>query len=122
VLRNMLIDEGRGLRPEFVNRFDEFVVFHSLSPAEVRQILQLQLKGLRKMLKAQQMELDISDPALDKLAAWSYDPAMGARPVRRSIDQRIINPLAEKMMSAPQTAGRTVTVGVVDDGLSIDIV
>ena len=122
VLRQMLIDEGRGLRPEFVNRFDEFVVFHSLTPGEVRQILELQLRGLRKMLKAQQMELDIRDAALEKLAAWSYDPAMGGRPVRRSIDQRIINPLAEKMMSAPQTAGRTVKVDAVDDGLSIDIV
>jgi ATP-dependent Clp protease ATP-binding subunit ClpA len=122
VLRQMLIDEGRGLRPEFVNRFDEFVVFHSLKPEEVRQILELQLRGLRKMLKAQEMELDIRDSALEKLALWSYDPAMGGRPVRRSIDQRIINPLAEKMMNAPQTAGRTVLVDAAGEALSIEIV
>jgi ATP-dependent Clp protease ATP-binding subunit ClpB len=110
------------LRPEFVNRFDEFVVFHSLKPEEVRQILELQLRGLRKMLKAQEMELDIRDSALEKLALWSYDPAMGGRPVRRSIDQRIINPLAEKMMNAPQTAGRTVLVDAAGEALSIEIV
>jgi ATP-dependent Clp protease ATP-binding subunit ClpA len=121
-LRNMLIDEGRGLRPEFVNRFDEFVIFHSLKHEEVRQILELQLKGLRKMLKAQGLSLSVSDPAMTKLAQWSYDPAMGARPVRRTIDQRIINPLSEKIVSAPETAGKTVQVDVAGDELAISVV
>jgi ATP-dependent Clp protease ATP-binding subunit ClpC len=119
VLRDMLIDEGRGLRPEFVNRFDEFVIFHSLNPDEVKQILQLQLKGLRKMLDAQGIELAISDSALEKLAEWSYDPAMGGRPVRRTIDQRIINPLAQIMMQTEDPGGKTARLDVAGGELTI---
>ncbi len=122
ILRDMLIDGGKGLRPEFVNRFDDFIVFSSLNQDEVKQILQLQLNGLRKMLAAQEMSFAITDPALDRLAEWSYDPAMGARPVRRNIDQRIINPLSNLIVRSDDTAGKTVKVDIKDDELSIEIV
>jgi ATP-dependent Clp protease ATP-binding subunit ClpB len=85
-------------RPEFINRIDEIVVFHSLDEKNIKEIARIQLKGLEKRLAAMDMRLDVSDAALKEIASVGFDPVFGARPLKRAIQSQIENPLARAIL------------------------
>ncbi|MEO5863053.1 MAG: ATP-dependent chaperone ClpB [Burkholderiales bacterium] len=85
-------------RPEFVNRIDEVVVFHSLGEGNIQSIAKIQIQYLAKRLAAMEMKLDISDAALAEIAKAGFDPVYGARPLKRAIQSQIENPLAKQIL------------------------
>lgn len=85
-------------RPEFINRIDEIVVFHSLDQKQIRAITNTQIDRLKKRLTAQDLHLEVTTKALDYLADIGYDPAYGARPLKRAIQQNLENPLAQDIL------------------------
>ncbi|ROH87341.1 ATP-dependent chaperone ClpB [Pseudomethylobacillus aquaticus] len=99
-------------RPEFVNRIDEVVVFHSLGEAQVKSIAHIQLQGLAKRLAALDMQLDISDAALAEIANAGFDPIYGARPLKRAIQSEIENPLAKEILNGNFSAKDTVRIDI----------
>jgi ATP-dependent Clp protease ATP-binding subunit ClpB len=99
-------------RPEFLNRVDEIIVFHQLGRAELGRIVELQLKGLEKMLGARQLLLRVSEEAKQLLGAEGYDPVYGARPIKRVIQHRLQNPLALQVLEGTYHPGDTVEIGV----------
>ncbi len=107
-------------RPEFLNRIDAVIVFHPLTPEHVRQIVDLELKRIRKQLAEQQIRLDVADNAKDLLAKRGYDRQFGARPLRRIIQNLIEDPLAEAILAGRFKPGSTVRIDVRDDLLTIE--
>jgi ATP-dependent Clp protease ATP-binding subunit ClpB len=101
-------------RPEFINRIDDLVVFHSLKRSEIRQIADIQLGLLRKRLVNAGLNLEITDAGLDLLAEAGFDPVYGARPLKRAIQQQIENPLAQAILSGEFSSGETVKIDVAD--------
>ncbi|KFZ30195.1 protein disaggregation chaperone [Pseudidiomarina salinarum] len=106
-------------RPEFLNRIDETVVFHPLAKNHIRNIARIQLQRLYDRLAERDYQVQISDEALDLLAAEGFDPVFGARPLKRAIQQRLENPLAQKMLAGELIPGRTIIIDKVDGELSI---
>jgi ATP-dependent Clp protease ATP-binding subunit ClpB len=103
---------GQYFRPEFINRIDETVVFHPLGKDEIRVIAKIQLEHLIARLKERELDLKISDAALDELGAVGFDPVYGARPLKREIQQSIENPLAQAILSGRYVPGQTVSIDV----------
>ncbi|HKQ59143.1 MAG TPA: ATP-dependent chaperone ClpB [Candidatus Eisenbacteria bacterium] len=99
-------------RPEFLNRVDEVIVFHSLTRADIRRIVDIQITGLRKMLAERELDLTLTDAARDLLAEEGYDPHFGARPLKRTIQRRLQNPLAMKLLSGEFKSGQTIEADV----------
>ena len=87
------------VRPEFLNRIDDIIMFTPLSKTDIKQIVSLQLKGLTKMLAKQQITLDATEEAIDYIAKLGYDPQYGARPVKRVIQKEILNNLSKDILS-----------------------
>ncbi len=106
-------------RPEFLNRIDDVIIFHRLSRKDMRAIVPIQLAELRKRLKEQNIELEVSDAATDVLAERGYDPLFGARPLRRTIQMDVADPLAMAMIEQPESAHRIATVDAVGGDLSV---
>jgi ATP-dependent Clp protease ATP-binding subunit ClpB len=104
-------------RPEFLNRIDDIVVFHPLTKAEIRKVVEVQLGRLAKRLADRHLKLDLSPAALDLLAEHGYDPAYGARPLKRAIQRMILDPLAIKLIEGKILDGELVTIDVEGDGL-----
>ena len=102
-------------RPEFLNRIDDVIVFHELSQAEVRKIVDLMIARTAILLSAQGMGLELSDAAKDYLAKTGYDPSMGARPLRRAIQRLVEDPLSERLLYKEFRAGEIVIVDVEPD-------
>ncbi|MEF2155429.1 ATP-dependent chaperone ClpB [Luteimonas sp. FXH3W] len=100
-------------RPEFINRLDDLVVFHPLTPEQIRSIAAIQLSGLRKRLADRGIGLEISEVALDLLGSAGFDPVYGARPLKRAIQQQIENPLAQKILAGEFASGDTVQIDAV---------
>ncbi|MEZ5988586.1 MAG: ATP-dependent chaperone ClpB [Planctomycetota bacterium] len=100
----------RQFRPEFLNRIDDVVLFHRLSQADLRSIVTLQLAGLIGSVSEKGIGLEVSDEAKDVLARTGYDPAFGARPLKRLIQQAIQNPLAMKLLDGEVGPGDSVRV------------
>jgi ATP-dependent Clp protease ATP-binding subunit ClpB len=107
---------GEHFRPEFINRVDDIVVFHPLAAAQLRQIVVIQLGYLRRRLADREMGLELSEAALDRLAEAGYDPVYGARPLKRAIQTRIENPLAQEILKGRFGPGDTIQVDVASDG------
>ncbi|MCX7067856.1 MAG: ATP-dependent chaperone ClpB [Methylococcales bacterium] len=99
-------------RPEFINRIDEAVVFHSLSREHIRAISNIQLGYLRTRLADRDISIEFSDFALDLLGEAGFDPVYGARPMKRAIQQQLENPLAQAILSGHFVAGDTIKVDV----------
>ncbi len=97
-------------RPEFINRIDEVVVFHPLGKEQIRGIADIQLSLLHKRLHERDMRIVFSDAVLDELIDVGFDPAFGARPLKRAIQQVIENPLAQKILSGYFAPGDTIYV------------
>jgi ATP-dependent Clp protease ATP-binding subunit ClpB len=104
-------------KPEFINRVDDIVRFRSLTEADLRQIVDVQLDRLRVRLAVKKITLDISDAAMDQLAREGYDPAFGARPLKRIIQREIADPAALLILDGTMADGGSITVapGEVDD-------
>ncbi|MDR3504426.1 MAG: ATP-dependent chaperone ClpB [Legionella sp.] len=105
---------GQHFRPEFINRIDDTVVFHSLAKAQIAKIADIQIEHLRKRLSQQEMHLDVSSEALAHLAEAGFDPVYGARPLKRTIQQQLENPLAQSILSGKFRSGDTIRVGYKD--------
>jgi ATP-dependent Clp protease ATP-binding subunit ClpC len=101
-------------RPEFLNRIDDTIVFHQLSKAEIVQIVDLMINLLDERLKDRDISLDLTQSARELLAERGYDASMGARPLRRTIQREIEDPLSEKMLFGEITPGSIVLVDAVD--------
>lgn len=97
-------------RPEFINRIDELVVFHSLKKSQIRGIADIQLDRLRARLAERDIGLNVDDQAFDILIDAGFDPVYGARPLKRAIQQQVENPLAQKILSGAFTAGDTILI------------
>jgi ATP-dependent Clp protease ATP-binding subunit ClpC len=103
-------------RPEFLNRIDDVIVFHKLQKDEIKQIVDLLLRRIRASLAERELQLDLTDSAEDFLVEKGWDPAMGARPLRRAIQRYIEDPLADFVLKAELVAGATVMVEPAPDG------
>jgi ATP-dependent Clp protease ATP-binding subunit ClpB len=103
---------GQHFRPEFINRVDDLVVFHPLGREQLHAIARIQIQYLRERLRARDMDLELSDAALDKLAAVGFDPVYGARPLKRAIQNMLENALAQEILGGRFSAGDLVKVGV----------
>ncbi len=113
-IRAAVLTELRAeLRPEFLNRIDEVIVFHPLSRDQIGQIVEIQLGRLRKLLADRKLNLELTEAARARLAEEGYDPIYGARPLKRAIQQRIQNPLALELLQGQFHEGDTI---VVDSG------
>lgn len=112
-VKQTLLDELRKFfRPELLNRIDEVVVFRPLSKDVLRKILRIQLKGLGKLLAPRGLSLELSTKAEDKLVEMSYEPAFGARPLRRVIARELQDPLADKLLKTTGAAGTRLVIGL----------
>ena len=111
---SMLQSLKKAFRPEFLNRVDEMIVFHSLNKEQLRQIVTLMADELVKRLGAKDITLTITDAAKDKIAEEGYDPDYGARPLRRALQRNIEDLLSEELLKGTIHEGSTVTVDVED--------
>ncbi len=107
---------GKHFRPEFINRIDETVVFHPLAAEQIRGIADIQLQSLRKRLAERELQIEITDAFMDRLAAAGYDPVYGARPLKRAIQHELENPLANRILSGEFGPGDTILVDVEGEG------
>lgn len=89
----------QSVRPEFINRIDDIVMFTPLSQKDIREIVGLQLKGVRKMLAKQGIVLDATEEAINFLAERGFDPQYGARPVKRVVQREVLNKLSKEILS-----------------------
>jgi ATP-dependent Clp protease ATP-binding subunit ClpB len=99
-------------RPEFINRVDETVVFHPLGQEQIRAICKIQMDYLCKRLHDRQMELQITEAALDKLGESGYDPVYGARPLKRAIQNSIENELAQQILAGKFEPGDVIEIDI----------
>jgi ATP-dependent Clp protease ATP-binding subunit ClpB len=106
-------------RPEFLNRIDDVIVFHSLTLSQIKQIIGIQLKKLEKIIQERGLTLEISEGAKDFLAQEGYDPAYGARPLKRALQREIIDPLAIRLLEGKFKPGDTVFVRMMDGVLDL---
>ena len=110
-VKRQVIDALRShFRPEFINRIDEVIVFHSLSREQMRSIIDIQLRGLMKRLEDRKIRVELSDRAKDLLIAEAYDPTYGARPLKRTIQRRVLDPLAMRVLQGDFREGDTVRI------------
>ncbi len=105
------------IRPEFLNRIDETIMFLPLNKPQIEQIVRLQIKGIQKMLEDNGVNLYLSDPAIDFLATAGYDPEFGARPVKRAIQRYLLNDLSKKLLSLEVDRNKPIRVERDTDGL-----
>ncbi len=105
------------IRPEFLNRIDEIVVFRPLNQESIRAIVSLQVERVRQLMEKKGLHLDVTDEAKDWLAKLGYDPMFGARPLKRVIQKHIVNPLSEQILKGDLNDGDTVVVGLDVHGL-----
>ncbi|HEX3582113.1 MAG TPA: AAA family ATPase, partial [Thermoanaerobaculia bacterium] len=109
-------DLPRRFRPEFLNRIDDIIVFHSLDLSHMKRIIEIQLKRLAKLVSDRGLAIEISDRAKEVLAREGYDPAFGARPLKRTLQKEIIDPLAIRLLEGKFKPGDTVFVNATSDG------
>src|SRR5947208_16719794 len=127
-MKNRIIGELKKLfRPEFLNRIDGVIVFHKLTRDEIKEIVELLLRRIRESMAERELSLNLSEDAKELLVEKGWDPAMGARPLRRAIQRYIEDPLSDAVLKANMEPGSTIEVekaeiGGPDDGASeVDI-
>ncbi|MEN9235212.1 MAG: AAA family ATPase, partial [Gloeomargarita sp. GMQP_bins_25] len=106
-------------RPEFLNRIDEIIIFHCLNREQLRAIVQLQIQQLQQLLAEQQVTLEVTPAAVDYLVTAGYDPAYGARPLRRAIQRELENPLADFLLSQPPSGPLKICVDMQGQQLAL---
>jgi len=105
-------------RPEFLNRVDDIIIFHTLTRTQLRHIIRIQLKRVENLLREQKISFDISARACDYIVEAGYNPVYGARPLKRSIQREIENPIATKLLENTFVSGDTIYIDKTDDGLT----
>jgi ATP-dependent Clp protease ATP-binding subunit ClpC len=111
----MLEELKKAFRPEFLNRIDEMIVFHSLEKDQLKEIVSLMANSLTKRLKEQDIELELTDAALEKIAKEGYDPQYGARPIRRALQKHVEDRLSEELLKGNVLTGQVVVFDYVND-------
>jgi ATP-dependent Clp protease ATP-binding subunit ClpC len=120
-MKNRIMGELKKVfRPEFLNRIDDVIVFHKLQKEEIRQIVELLLVRIRESMAERELQLELTDPAKDLLVDKGWDPAMGARPLRRAIQRYIEDPLADFVLREQLMPGATVVVNPAAEGSEDD--
>jgi len=105
----------QSVRPEFLNRIDETIMFRPLSQGDIRQIVELQLQELKQTLAKQQIQLSVAEEAMDWLASEGYNPEFGARPLKRVIQKKVLNELSKQMLQRKVEPNSHVVLDVFDD-------
>jgi len=105
------------IRPEFLNRIDDIIVFTPLDKENIRQIVRLQLVQLQKMLDKQQITIDATDEAVSYLTERGYDPQYGARPVKRTIQKEVLNKLSKELLAGTIKTDNIILIDSFDDEL-----
>jgi ATP-dependent Clp protease ATP-binding subunit ClpB len=119
VVRDQVMDVVKSaFRPEFLNRVDEIILFHRLRRSEMGAIVDIQLERLRKLLTERKITLELEDDARAFLADKGYDPAYGARPLKRAIQKYLQDPLAEKVLQGEFPDGSVIKVVAGSDRLN----
>src|SRR5207247_4925457 len=123
--KRVMADVKKDFRPELLNRIDEIIVFHKRTKEQITTIVDLQMKRVREQMVQHEVTIELSDEARELLVEQGYDPAMGARPLRRSIQRLIEDPLADYILGRELTSGSTIIVdrreNPVDDEPLVDI-
>ena len=117
----VMADVQAHFRPEFLNRLDEILLFERLKPEHMQDIVDIQITQLRERLLAQGLDLSLSEDARQWLANKGYEPAFGARPLKRCIQKHVQDALAQLVLSTEIEDGQTICVNVVDDGLCVTV-
>jgi ATP-dependent Clp protease ATP-binding subunit ClpB len=107
----------KNIRPEFLNRIDEIIMFTPLNRNEVAKIVQLQIDLLKKMLAEKSIKLSVTEEALESLARQGFDPQFGARPIKRVIQRKVLNELSKEILSGKVTANSSILLDAFDDKL-----
>ena len=102
------------VRPEFINRIDEIVMFRPLTKSQIRSVVKIQLANAAKMLEKNEILISATDEAIDHLADIGYNPAMGARPVKRVIQREILNELSREILEEKIKTNDTIIIDVID--------
>ena len=112
-MKEKLMDQLRKtFKPEFLNRVDDIIVFHQLSKDDLLQILDLEMKEVMERLENRDIKLELTDPARVFLVSRNYDPRMGARPLRRTLEHYLEDTLAEEILKNTIKPGSRIKVGV----------
>ena len=110
-MRDLVMDAVRThFRPEFLNRVDEIIIFHQLSREEIKEIVEIQIERLKARLQDRHLDVELTERAKDLLVDEGYDPTYGARPLKRTIQRRILDPLALKVLQGEFREGETILV------------
>jgi len=107
-------------RPEFLNRVDDIIIFHSLDEKQLTHIVDIQLQRLDKRLAQQQLSLEVERPAKQLLAREGYDPQFGARPLKRAIQELLLDPLANRLLTGDFKTGDRIKVVAKDGALEFE--
>ena len=107
----------QNVRPEFINRIDDIVMFSPLTQQDIKRIVDLQLKGVKKMLAKQNIVLDATEQALNFLAKRGFDPQFGARPVKRTVQKEVLNKLSKEILSGNIHTDSIILLDEFDDNL-----
>ena len=120
--KNVMMEElKKAFRPEFLNRIDEMIVFHSLEKEELNKIVVLMAKTLTKRLEEQNITLELTPSAIEKIAKEGYDPQYGARPLRRAIQKHVEDRLSEEILKGTVLNGQRVVFDVEDDKFVVNV-
>ncbi|HEY0466792.1 MAG TPA: AAA family ATPase, partial [Polyangiaceae bacterium] len=121
-LRDVLLERLKEFfRPEFLNRVDETLIFRPLTKQHLRLVVDIQLSHLERLLGDRRLKLELDDAAKDYLVERGYEPALGARPVKRSILRNLQDPLAHALLSGKFADGATIRVRVAGEELSFEV-
>jgi ATP-dependent Clp protease ATP-binding subunit ClpC len=116
----VMAEVRNAFRPEFLNRIDDIIVFHELTEAQLETIVLLMIKDLQRRLSDRKLTIEVTEEARAYLVKKGYDPAYGARPLRRAIEHYVENPLSTRLLSGEVKEGDTVTVGFGPEGLTFE--
>jgi ATP-dependent Clp protease ATP-binding subunit ClpB len=103
------------IRPEFLNRIDELIMFTPLQESEIRDIVELQIKQVKALLERNGVELEVTEAAIDLFAKEGYDPQFGARPVKRVLQRMLLNELSKQIIAGVINTDKSIRVDVVRD-------
>ena len=105
------------IRPEFLNRIDDIIMFEPLNRDQIEQIVKLQIGKVKEMLAQNGVTLNVTDDAIDFISKVGYDPEFGARPVKRALQNYLLNDLSKKILSGTINREKPITVEAAGDGL-----
>lgn len=104
------------IRPEFLNRIDDIIMFLPLTKKEIANVVRLQMNGVKRMLEAQGLSLEVTDRAIDFIATEGYNPEFGARPVKRAIQRSVLNELSKQILSGAVSRDKPITIDATENG------